>query len=245
MILSLLGFLRFLAGGVISIVMAAIVIITLPINPKSGKLFHALSRFWGKAILFACGVTVTVRGIDLIRPGRNYVYVSNHASMFDIPIIVASIPDQIRIVYKKELEVVPVFGWGLKWGSYIGIDRGRSAKAMRSLEDAIQKIRDGASVLLYAEGTRTEDGRLQPFKRGAFNIAVKAGAPVVPLTINGTYSLLPKGSIVVRPKPVELVLETPLQIEGEGKEEELRLMEKVHEAIERNYVPQGERGGAR
>ena len=131
-----------------------------------------------------------------------------------------------------------MFGWGLKWGSYIGIDRGRGPKAMRSLEEAIGTIRNGASVFLYAEGTRTRDGKLQPFKRGAFNIAVRAGIPVIPLTINGTFPILPKGSIVIRPHPVELVLDDPIPVTGEGKEEEIRLMEQVEAAMRRNYLEQ-------
>jgi 1-acyl-sn-glycerol-3-phosphate acyltransferase len=159
--------------------------------------------------------------------------------MLDIPAILAGIPDQIRVVYKKELEAIPFFGWGLKWGSYIGIDRGRGPEAMRSLEKAMEKIRHGASMLLYAEGTRTRDGRLQPFKRGAFNLAVKAGVPVVPLTVNGSFNLLPKHSISIQPGNVELVLDAPIAIQGgEGKETELRLMQEVHSAIERNYVDQ-------
>lgn len=238
MIRTILGASRFIAGVVISIGMAAIEIIVLPFNLKNGVAFHWIARMWARLVLFACGVRVTVRGLDKVAFDRSYVYVSNHASMFDIPAILASIPDQIRIVYKKELEVIPVFGWGLKWGSYIGIDRGFSAEARRNLDEAIRKIRSGASLLLYAEGTRTEDGQLQPFKRGAFNIAVRAGIPVVPLTINGTFSILPKGSMIIRPHPVELILESPIPVEGEGKTAEMLLMERVHESIERHYVPQ-------
>jgi len=235
MMYGLVGVSRFVAGVVISIGMAALEILFLPVQRKSGRVFHALARFWARAVLASSGVKVHVRGLEKVDFSRNYVYVSNHASMFDIPAIVASVPDQIRIIYKKELEVIPIFGWGLKWGSYIGIDRGRGPKAMRSLEEAIDKIRNGASVLLYAEGTRTQDGDLQPFKRGAFNIAVRAGIPVVPLTVNGTFPILPKGSIVIRPRPAEIVLDTPIPVEGQGKEEELRLMDRVHEAIQKNY----------
>ena len=235
---QILGPLRFVAGVMISLGSAALEIIMLPIQRKSGRLFHAIAKLWARTVLLTSGVKVHVRGIEKIRSDRNYVYVSNHASMFDIPAILASVPDQIRIVYKKELEVIPIFGWGLKWGSYIGIDRGRGPKAMRSIEEAIEKIRNGASVLLYAEGTRTRDGKLQPFKRGAFNIAVRAGIPVVPLTINGTFPILPKGSIVIRPQSAELVLDDPIPVTGEGKEEEMRLMENVRTAIQRNYVDQ-------
>ena len=235
-----LGPLRFIAGVVISLGFAAAEILALPLSHRTGKLFHALARSWARTILWTCGVRVRVKGLEKLEHGQNYVYVSNHASMFDIPAILASIPDQIRIIYKKELEVIPVFGWGLKWGSYIGIDRGRGPEAMRSLEEAIRKIRNGASVLLYAEGTRTRDGKLQPFKRGAFNIAVKAGIPVVPLTINGTFPILPKGSIVIRPAPAEIVLGDPIPVTGEGKEEEMRVMERVAAAIKQSYVDQSE-----
>jgi 1-acyl-sn-glycerol-3-phosphate acyltransferase len=152
---------------------------------------------------------------------------------------VAGIPDQIRIVYKKELERIPLFGWGLKWGSYIGIDRSNRADAMKSIEEAAAKIHRGASVLLYAEGTRTLDGKLQPFKRGAFNLAVKSGVPVVPLTINGTFTILPKRSVSVAPGPVELVLDSPIPVDSEGgKEEEFRVMTLVQQAIARYYREQ-------
>ncbi len=233
------GIMRFFAGVAVSIVMAAIEILMLPIDYRRGRVFHALARFWARAILVLCGVRVRVRGLEMIDLSQSYVFVSNHASMLDIPCILAGIPHQIRIVYKKELEVIPVFGWGLKWGSYISIERGHSAKAMKSLEEAAQKIRNGASVLLYAEGTRTQDGALQPFKRGAFNLALRAGVPVIPLTVNGSYHLLRKRSIVIQPGTVDLILGAPIPVQGEmGKEAELRLMDQVRAAIEKKYVNQ-------
>jgi 1-acyl-sn-glycerol-3-phosphate acyltransferase len=159
--------------------------------------------------------------------------------MFDIPAIIAGVPDEIRVVFKKELQWIPIFGWGLKWGSYIGIDRASGADAVRSLEEAADKIRNGASVLLYAEGTRTLDGQLQPFKRGAFHLAVKAGVPVVPLTVNGSFHILRKHSIVVQPGNIELVLESPIELKGSGgKDAEKRLMEEVHTAIRKHYIEQ-------
>jgi 1-acyl-sn-glycerol-3-phosphate acyltransferase len=235
---AVLSFFRYCVSVVISLVSAALEILLLPVDRKRGRVFHAIARTWAHAVLAVCGIRVKVRGVEHIDPGRNYVYVSNHASMFDIPAIIAGVHDQIRIIYKKELEIIPVFGWGLKWGSYIGIDRGRSTRAIRSLEEAVTKIRNGASVLLYAEGTRTTDGMLQPFKRGAFNLSVRAGVPVVPLTINGSYSLLPKHSMRIRPGTVEIVLERPIPVEGEGKDAEVELMEKVHAAIARHYINQ-------
>jgi 1-acyl-sn-glycerol-3-phosphate acyltransferase len=236
----LIGTARVVLGAVISLVMGFLEILLLPIDRRRGRVFHALARFWARAVLAVCGVRVTVKGLEWLEKGKNYVYVSNHASMFDIPVIVASIPDQIRIVYKRELEVVPFFGWGLKWGHYIGIDRGRGGEAMKSIDEAIRKIRNGASLLLYAEGTRTLDGKLQPFKRGAFNIAVRAGVPVVPLTVNGSFRILPKRSIAIRPGTVELVLDKPILVDSAstGREAELKLMEQVHAAIAAHYIDQ-------
>lgn len=235
---KLVGVLRFAGLVIVSIIFALMEIVTLPFH-KGGRLFHYLARGWARAALYICGIQVKVKGIDKLDLTRHYVYVSNHASMFDIPVLIAGIPDQIRIVYKKELEVIPIFGWGLKWGSYIGIDRRGKTEAVKSLERAAKKIREGASVLLYAEGTRTLDGKLQPFKRGAFNLAVKAGVPVVPLTINGTFNILRKHSISVQPGTAELILESPIEINGKGgKDAELKLAEHVHTAIRKHYVDQ-------
>ena len=234
---TVLGLGRFVVAVLNSMFFATLELIVI-LFKKNDKVFHALARGWARSTLKICGVKVHVRGLEKVDMKRNYVYVSNHASMFDIPAIIASIPDQIRIVFKKELHWIPIFGWGLKYGSYISIDRSRGPAAMKSLEEAVEKIRTGASVLLYAEGTRTLDGKLQTFKRGAFNLAVKAGVPVVPLTVNGSFTLLPKRSVVIHPGEVGLVLESPIEIKGNGKETELRLMEEVHTAIQKHYVDQ-------
>ena len=234
---TVLGLCRFFLAVLNSMFFATLELIVIIVK-KNDRVFHALARGWARSTLRICGVKVHVRGLEKVDMKRNYVYVSNHASMFDIPAIIASIPDQIRIVFKKELHWIPIFGWGLKYGSYISIDRSRGPAAMKSLEAAVEKITTGASVLLYAEGTRTLDGRLQTFKRGAFNLAVKAGVPVVPLTVNGSFKLLPKRSIAIQPGNVELVLESPIEITGNGKETELLLMEEVRRAIEKHYVNQ-------
>jgi 1-acyl-sn-glycerol-3-phosphate acyltransferase len=236
---SIAGIARFMVGALFSLFMGAVALVSFPLDYRRGRVFHGLSRFWGRTVLFICGVRLKVRGLEKFNSTRNYVYVSNHASLLDIPCVVAGIPAQIRILYKKELEVIPVFGWALKWGSYIAIERGSSASARRSLAAAAQTIRNGASVHIYAEGTRTLTGQLLPFKRGAFNLAVSAGVPIVPLTINGSFAILQKRSIVIHPNVVELVLDDPIPVNSAGgKEEEVRLMEQVHDAIARSYVNQ-------
>lgn len=212
---------------------------TLPFDRK-GRFIAAISRAHARSILAVSGVRLDVRGRERLDFSKHYVYVSNHASLFDIPAVIAGIPQHVRIVYKKELERIPLFGWGLKFSKgYIGINRGRGADAMRGIEKAAETIRNGASVLLFAEGTRTPDGRLQPFKRGAFNLAVKAGVPVVPLTINGSYRVYSKASPRIQPGTISLTLEDPIRpARADGKEAELRLRDSVQRAIQKNYVDQ-------
>jgi 1-acyl-sn-glycerol-3-phosphate acyltransferase len=159
--------------------------------------------------------------------------------MFDIPAVISFIPDQIRLVVKKELTRIPVWGWAMKYGGYISIDRSNPIAAARSLEAAAEKIRDGTSVLLFAEGTRTRDGKLQPFKRGAFSLAAKAGVPVIPVVINNSFRILPKGSLRVHPQDIELVIGKPISTKDvEGKNKEIALMEQVREIIARDFVEQ-------
>lgn len=210
---------------------AAILAIPLP----GGRLFHAIARTWARFILWIFGIKVTVRGLEHLGSNRHFIYVSNHASMFDIPAVLVGIPDEIRIVLKKELTKVPIWGWALKYGHYISIDRDNPKDAVRSLERAVETIRNGASVLLFAEGTRSRDGALQPFKRGAFSLAAKAGVPIMPVAIKGTFRILPKGSWKISPADVELVLDAPIATHGiTGKEGELELMERVHRVVEKN-----------
>lgn len=229
---------RLAAGGAVTLVMAVVAIIVVVFD-RSGKLYHRTSRLWSRIALPVCGVRVRVRGTEHLEPGRSYIYVSNHASMFDIPVVSAGVPDDLRIVYKRELERIPLFGWGLRMGGYIAVDRGRSPEARRSLEEAIEKIRNGASVFMFAEGTRTPDGKLQPFKRGAFHLAVQSGVPVVPLTINGSYGIVPKHSLRIRSGTVELVFSPPIATTAlAGRDAELELMERVHAAIAAEYRDQ-------
>jgi 1-acyl-sn-glycerol-3-phosphate acyltransferase len=213
-------------------------LVSIPLD-RSGRTFHATARAWSRFILWLFGIRIRVQGVEHIEGGKHYIYVSNHASMFDIPTVVVGIPDDIRFVLKKELTRVPIWGWALKYGYYISIDRGRARDAAKSLEEAVERMRTGASVILFAEGTRTRDGKLQPFKRGAFSLAARSRVPIVPVAINNTFGILPKGSTRVRPADITLVLGEPIPTAGiEGRKAELELMQKVREAIAKDYVEQ-------
>ncbi len=220
----------------LAIPLSLLALIAIPLE-RSGKLYHWSAYAWSRVILKMFKVGVEVRGLEHIKGMERVIYVANHASWFDIPAMIVGIPDQIRIVFKKELTWVPIWGWALKWGPYVSIDRGKPKDALKSLDKAAEQIRKGASVLLFAEGTRTKTGKLQPFKRGAFALAVRSGVPVVPVAINNSFRILPKGSLKVRPAAIELVLDKPIATNGiGGKDAERTLMEKVHKAIAGNFV---------
>jgi len=131
---------------------------------------------------------------------------------------------------------VPIWGWALRWGHHIVVDRGKGTEAVKSINRAVESIKTGGSVILFAEGTRTRDGKLQPFKRGAFSLAAKSGVPIVPIAINGSFKILPKSSLDIRPSPIELVIEKPIETtQIFSREEELIMLNRVRGIIERNY----------
>jgi 1-acyl-sn-glycerol-3-phosphate acyltransferase len=231
----LLSILRLVVLILYTVFVSTLEILAVPFH-RTRRIFHQLARFHARGALALAGAKLSVSGTGNLDLARNYVFVSNHSSFFDIPAVLAGIPQDVRLVYKKELHRVPFFGWGLKLGkTYIAIDRGQTSDAMQTIEATARKIREGSSVLLFAEGTRSPDGKLQPFKRGPFNLAVKAGIPVVPVTIIGSNRVLPRDSWRVVPGPISITVDAPIPPPGaNGKEAELRLRDSVRAVIERN-----------
>ncbi|MCI0708348.1 MAG: 1-acyl-sn-glycerol-3-phosphate acyltransferase [Ignavibacteriae bacterium] len=225
-------------GAVLVITIAtSVAAIFLGFIDRSGKSYHNSARWWSKMTLKIFGIKVTTKGLEHLDPSKHYVYVSNHASLFDIPAVFTAIPDDVRIVLKKELTRVPIWGWSLNVGHYIVIDRANAKDAMDRIDEAAKKIRNGASVLVFPEGTRSKDGKLQPFKRGAFALAARSGVPVVPVTIKNSYAILPKGTFTIRATDIEIVIDKPIESQGEAsRESEMQLMEQVHSILEKNFV---------
>ena len=222
----------------VSLLFSLLAFCSIPFD-KKGDFFRWCPWMWSKCILWTFSIKVTVEGLENIDLNRPYIFVSNHASMADIPTVMVALNGKVNIVFKKELTWVPIWGWALRYGHFIMIDRSNPRDAMTSIERAVQTIRSGQSVILFPEGTRTNNGKLQSFKRGAFALAAKSGVPVVPMTINNTFGILPRGSLNVKRADISVVLEKPIPTDGlESKADELELMEKVHRAIEKHYIDQ-------
>jgi 1-acyl-sn-glycerol-3-phosphate acyltransferase len=226
---------RIVAIAVSGIIMGFIALVSIPFE-TSGRVYFWTGYFWSKISLRICRVKVHVTGMENIDYASSYIFVTNHASMSDIPALMSVLP-RLRIMFKKELSYVPIWGWAMRWGRHVMVDRARGGEAMKSIDKAAAAIRSGDSIILFAEGTRTRDGKLQPFKRGAFSLAAKSGVPIVPITINGSYGVLPRHSFTVVPSTIELVINPPIStLNIKSRTEELALMETVRNIIASQYV---------
>ncbi|UCE34660.1 MAG: 1-acyl-sn-glycerol-3-phosphate acyltransferase [Deltaproteobacteria bacterium] len=166
---------------------------------------------WAKTILWGAGVKVQTRGLSNIDKQKTYIFIPNHLSFFDIFSLLAYLPVDFKFILKKELIRIPILGWSMKRAGYISIDRSSPAKARRTLEQAVDRIKRGTSLVMFAEGTRGYDGRLQPLKRGAFQLAMASGVSVVPVAIKGTREIMPKGSFTIGKGSIVIQLEKPIE----------------------------------
>jgi 1-acyl-sn-glycerol-3-phosphate acyltransferase len=229
---------RFFVGaitaGILTILFSALYLLTIPFDRKN-RTFSFFAYHWSSTVLRVCGIKVKTNGLEKIDMSKPYVFVSNHASMFDITAVVVGVDRYVRFLVKKELGKIPIFGWATT-RAHIMVDRESGPDALRSLKRAAQRISLGDSAILFAEGTRTRDGNLQPFKRGAFVLAMEAGVPIVPLTILGSYAIMKKGTIGMRKGEISIIVDPPIDVtQYKEKAGSIALMNRVHEIIERNY----------
>jgi 1-acyl-sn-glycerol-3-phosphate acyltransferase len=177
------------------------------------------------------GVRVQTIGLNSLDPSRTYIFMSNHVSNLDPPITIPLIPRRASVLVKKELFRVPIFGRAMRMGSLLPVDRGdRNAgiEAVRAAKDVV--VRQALNMIVYVEGKRSFDGKLLPFKKGPFYLAMECGVPVVPITITGTHAVMPKGRFAIQPGLVTLHFHPPIEPENFGSREDL--MEKVRAAID-------------
>ncbi len=193
-----------------------------------------LIRFWAKGNLWACGVSVRVQGLSQLNPHSAYLFMSNHQSQFDILALMAALEDfPLRWVAKHELRKMPILGACIYRTHQVLVDRGSRTQAVATLRKVKELLGAHISVLFFPEGTRGEDGRLLPFKPGGFMAAVEAGVPVIPITINGSRSILPPGDWKVRSGEIEIIFGVPIPIRRDGSRKAARsaLLTQVEAAI--------------
>lgn len=200
---------------------------------RSFTLYHYLAKVFPLGILIITGVRVKITGLENIDRKAVYVFASNHSSQIDITALQWGVPNRLSMIFKKELAKIPFFGWQLYLGPYVVVDRKDPQAAMKSLEKAKNMMnKKKISVLVFPEGTRSKTGEIQQFKRGAFYLAAHSGYPIVPITINGTEKIMPKGTFKLKRGTVYLHFDKPIKTDNiKTKQDELALMEKVREIM--------------
>ena len=210
---------------------------------KSGGVWVG-RRVWGPFLIWAARAKVVVHGAENADPGRPTVYVANHQSAMDIPVAFVALPVNFRFVAKKSLSYVPVLGWYLVAGGHLMVDRGKSSSAIATLEKAAEQIQRGTSILMFVEGTRSPDGRLLPFKKGPFLLAMKAGVALCPVTIEGTAEIMPKKSWkIASGQTIHVKIGAPVDVSQYARHERDRLMYDVRRIMIAQSLELGGKGG--
>jgi len=199
---------------------------------------HLVARWWARLLLWVSLVKVEVRGMENLDAAGTYVFAANHSSMFDILVLLGYLPFQFRWLAKEELFHIPGFGWAMRKAGYIPINRTNPREGVQSLKVAAEKIEAGTSVVIFPEGTRSKDGRIQDFKRGGFTIAVRSGRPIVPVSISGAARVLPSKTLALRPGRIKVVLGRPIPTAGLDRVGQADLMDQVKSAITSNFDPE-------
>jgi 1-acyl-sn-glycerol-3-phosphate acyltransferase len=220
----------------ITIFLSACAVIACFFDRGGLKVYRYIVRFWARIILLVTGIKVKTIGLDSITlDGGPFVVIMNHQSQLDIPVLVHTVPLQLRFVGKKELMKIPVFGRAVIRMGHVLIDRKDREHSLAGFDTLAEEIsRLGVSVVVAPEGTRSSDGRLLPFKKGAFVMAIDLGLPILPVTIKDTRKAMPKGDVTSIGGDLEVIIDSPIPTSNMSYDDRLQLMSDVRGIIERN-----------
>ncbi len=199
--------------------------------PPRGNWTFGIARIWSRGLLTASAVRVEPSYDPALEPGKSYIFLSNHQSLFDIPALLVTCPGQVRMMAKRSLFRIPFFGWSLAAGGFIPIDRGDRSTARQSFSSAVARLRQGTSILLFPEGTRSLEDTLLPFERGGILLAMKSGLPIVPVGLRGTRAIQHKGNWAIRPGPVTVRYGAPISAADYGIRRKDELVTEVRRRV--------------
>ena len=211
------------------------VAICVSLFSRTGNSVHNIGRWWGKSILWIAGIKVQAKGLENFDPEKPFVFICNHQSNFDILVLFSALPAQFRWIAKAELFKIPLFGYAMRGAGYISIERKDRKKAIQSLKQAAERIKTGTSVMIFPEGTRSPDGNIGEFKKGGFILAYDAGVPITPIVLNGTWSIMSKDSLKIKPGNVILSVLPAVNVADYPKTEKTRLIDDVREKILKEF----------
>jgi len=211
-----------------------IIILLYPFGSYN-KMTNKLALIWAKSIVWSAGAKIELHGLDKIDFNKSYVFAGNHQSHIDVVAVFSILPLTVRYIAKKELFRIPFFGWAMAAAGIIKVDRSNREKAIKSIDKAGESIKKGVSVILFPEGTRSPDGEIHAFKKGAFVLATKSGVPIVPISISGTRRILEKHSLSLNPGTVKIVISEPIDSSKYKLEEREKFASDVRQVIINNF----------
>ena len=217
-----------------TLVLGSLVIIAYLFD-RSGKTGHGIARLWAKIIVWASGVKVKTEGLEHVRGEGPFLFMSNHQGSYDIFALEAYLPFHFKWLAKKELFSIPVLGWAMAAAGYIPIDRQGTRKTVEAMNEAARKIREGMSLVIFPEGSRSPDGSIQPFKKGGFTLAIKSKAPIIPISIAGSREIMPKGKLTATPGEIRIRIGHPIETRTYSLKDWKSLMEKVNKTISGDF----------
>ena len=213
--------------------------LTCSLFDRDGRIQHSLARLWSWLIMKTIFSPVTVTGMEKVDASKPRVYAVNHASALDIPILYVHLPFQFRIVFKSELLGYPFVGWHLKHSGQVCINQQNPAASIGAIKSALRSLKSGRPLVIFPEGGRSPDGQIQPFLPGAFFLAIKAQAEIVPIALVGTFDLLPMNTYHIKCRPLEMRVGEPIPTTGLTLHDTEAVSAKVKVAIEALHaVPQ-------
>jgi 1-acyl-sn-glycerol-3-phosphate acyltransferase len=211
---------------------ASTTVMVIAMLSSSSPWIDPVIRLWARLILRGAGIDIRVEGIERIDPEKRYILIANHHSYYDIPCLLASIPQPIRFMAKKSLFSIPIFGWALDRAGFIPIDRKNRRTAVKSFDLAVQRIRKGNTIVIFPEEGRSREIAMRPFQRGAFLLAIRSELPIMPLAIEGTYEVLRVGATRVTPGVVTIRAGTAIETAGVSVRAKDTLLEQSRGQIE-------------
>ena len=222
---------------VISTTISAILALLVGLLNPYGRYATAVFRGWARSLLLAAGIKPEISGLENIEPEKSYILIANHQSHMDIPVLSCVLPVPLRIIAKKELFKIPFLGWGMKGVGMLSIDRSNRKKSIDTLKEAEEIIKTHVlSILAFPEGTRSDDGKIHPFKKGPFILAINTGLPLLPVSVSGTRKITPKGKISIHPGRVKVIIHPPVSTDNLTLGDRHKLVEDFQKTIQKGFI---------
>jgi len=200
-------------NGFISVLIFGVIILFIGLFDKKKNITGIFVRIWGQWMCKSSGINISIEGLDFLTQKNQYIFIANHESLLDIPVVLSQIPFNIIFLTKKELFPIPLFGWAMHSAGMIRVDRQNKERAKKSVKHALTSLKDkNINVLVYPEGTRSSPEKLLPFKKGSFILAIQSGLPIVPITILNAGLNLPKRKLILNKQiDIKLIIHEPIE----------------------------------